>query len=108
VIPDVHGCVNTLKALIEERIKPTRYDELYFLGDYIDRGPDSRGVIDFIRHLQEDEYTVTALKGNHEDFVVELYDALLSQIEQEPQKYSRFLTPIRQYLHLYLGLQIRL
>ena len=75
VIPDIHGCVNTLKALIEEQIKPTRYDELYFLGDYIDRGPDSRGVIDYIRHLQEDEYTVMALKGNHEDFVVELYDA---------------------------------
>ena len=51
VIPDVHGCVNTLKALIEEQIKPARYDELYFLGDYIDRGPDSRAVIDFIRNL---------------------------------------------------------
>jgi serine/threonine protein phosphatase 1 len=74
VIPDIHGCVNTLKALIEEQIRPARYDELYFLGDYIDRGPDSRGVIDYIRHLQKEEYTVTALKGNHEDFAVELYD----------------------------------
>jgi serine/threonine protein phosphatase 1 len=75
VIPDIHGCSNTLKALIEEHIKPTRNDELYFLGDYIDRGPGSKEVIDYIRNLQKDEYQVTALKGNHEDFVLELYDA---------------------------------
>ncbi len=74
VIPDIHGCVNTLKALIEEKIKPARYDELYFLGDYIDRGPESRAVIDYIRLLQKDEYSITPLKGNHEDFLVELYD----------------------------------
>ncbi len=77
VIPDLHGCVKTLQGLVEEIIKPTRYDELYFLGDYIDRGPDSRGVVDYIRFLQKDEFNVTALKGNHEDLLVELYDAEL-------------------------------
>ena len=75
VIPDIHGYVNTLKALIEEKIRPSRSDELYFLGDYIDRGPDSRAVIDYIRELENTGYAVTALKGNHEDFLVELYDA---------------------------------
>jgi serine/threonine protein phosphatase 1 len=75
VIPDIHGCCNTLKALIDEQIKPTRYDELYFLGDYIDRGPDSKGVIDYIRLLQKEEYTITALRGNHEEFMVDLYDS---------------------------------
>jgi len=75
VIPDVHGCVKTLKSLITDLIRPTRYDDLYFLGDYIDRGPDSKGVIDYIRFLQKDEYNITALKGNHEDFMVELYEA---------------------------------
>lgn len=64
-----------MRALVEEQIRPARYDEVYFLGDYIDRGPDSRGVIDFIRSLQKDEYTIIPLKGNHEDFAVELYDA---------------------------------
>src|SRR5512138_1630338 len=77
VIPDLHGCIKTLQGLVEEIIKPTRYDELYFLGDYIDRGPHSRGVLDYIRRLQQDEFTVTALKGNHEDLLVELYDAEL-------------------------------
>jgi serine/threonine protein phosphatase 1 len=75
VIPDIHGCVKTVEALFANIIKPARYDELYFLGDYIDRGPDSKGVIDFIRNLQKDEYNVVALKGNHEDMAVELYDA---------------------------------
>jgi len=75
VIPDIHGCVDTLKCLVEELIRPARYDEIYLLGDYIDRGPDSKGVIDYIRALQQDEYTVIPLKGNHEDFMVELYDA---------------------------------
>jgi serine/threonine protein phosphatase 1 len=75
VIPDIHGCPDTLKALIEEQIKPTLNDELYFLGDYIDRGPGSKEVIDYIRKLKKDGYSVTTLKGNHEDFLLELYDA---------------------------------
>jgi len=75
VIPDVHGCPKTLKSLVTDLIRPTRNDTLYFLGDYVDRGPDSKGVIDFIRFLEKDEYNVTALKGNHEDFMVELYEA---------------------------------
>jgi len=75
VIPDIHGCSKTLVAMVDDLIKPTRHDELYFLGDYVDRGPDSKGVIDFIRDLEKDEYNVTTLKGNHEDFMVELYDA---------------------------------
>jgi serine/threonine protein phosphatase 1 len=74
VIPDVHGYSKTLKALIREQIRPTRNDRLFFLGDYIDRGPDSKGVIDFILELQEDEYTVTALRGNHEDFLLKLFE----------------------------------
>ena len=75
VIPDVHGHAKTLRSLVEEQIRPARYDEIYLLGDYIDRGPDSKGVIDYIRHLQKDEFTVIALKGNHEDIMVDLYEA---------------------------------
>ena len=75
VIPDIHGCVKTLQTLIEELIRPSRWDELYFLGDYIDRGPDSKGVIDYIMGLQKEKYNITALRGNHEEFVLELHDA---------------------------------
>ena len=75
VIPDLHGCSKTLAALVKNLIRPTRNDELYFLGDYVDRGPDSKGVIDYIRGLEKDGYAISCLKGNHEDFMVELYDA---------------------------------
>ena len=83
VIPDIHGCAKTLQALIEEKIKPTKYDQLYFLGDYIDRGPDSKGVIDYIMHLQKEEYNLRLLMGNHEDFC-------LKAIEEE-KKIIKFL-----------------
>jgi serine/threonine protein phosphatase 1 len=73
VIPDIHGCKKTLQALFEHYIAPSKEDELYFLGDYIDRGPDSRGVIDFIMDLQQKGYQVHLLKGNHEESCVTAY-----------------------------------
>jgi serine/threonine protein phosphatase 1 len=74
VVPDIHGNSETLKALIEEQIKPARQDILYFLGDYIDRGPDSKGVLDYIMRLQRNKYTIRTLRGNHEDYLVRTYD----------------------------------
>ncbi|MCX6252061.1 MAG: metallophosphoesterase family protein [Bacteroidetes bacterium] len=74
VIPDIHGYIKTLRALVEDLIRPGRYDELYFLGDYIDRGPASMEVIDYIRSLQKDQYTITALRGNHEQSFLDLYE----------------------------------
>ena len=67
VIPDIHGYLNTLKSLIENRISLTKEDTLYFLGDYIDRGPNSKGVIDYIMSLQDQDYDIHCLRGNHED-----------------------------------------
>lgn len=74
VIPDIHGCAKTLKALIEEMIKPSKYDWLYFLGDYIDRGPGSKEVIDYLMHLQYEDYNIRTLMGNHEDYMVKAYE----------------------------------
>lgn len=69
-ISDIHGCVKTFKALLE-KIEFTTEDELYLLGDYIDRGPDSKGVIDYIWLLQKEGYVVHCLKGNHEQMLVD-------------------------------------
>jgi len=74
VIPDIHGYSRTLQALIEEQIKPTRNDIIFFLGDYIDRGPDSKGVIDYIINLKEKNFNIRTLKGNHEDYLVRTFD----------------------------------
>lgn len=75
VVPDIHGCLETLKALVEERIGLSKTDAIYFLGDYIDRGPNGKGVIDYIMSLQENGYEVHCLKGNHEDYCVKSWMA---------------------------------
>ena len=75
IIPDIHGCAKTLKVLLENILQVTKHDALYFLGDYIDRGPDSKGVIDYLMRLQQEEYTVHFLKGNHEDMCVKAFEA---------------------------------
>ncbi len=74
VIPDIHGCSKTLIALVAEQIKPSKHDWLYFLGDYIDRGPDSKGVIDYILYLQQEEHNIRLLKGNHEDYLLRILE----------------------------------
>ena len=58
VISDVHGCIKTLKALIA---KLPAGVPITIAGDLIDRGPDSRGVIDFVRSQGYD-----CVIGNHE------------------------------------------
>ena len=73
VIPDIHGCLRTLSTLIEKQIQPNKNDHIYFLGDYIDRGPDSKGVIDYIRELQRNEYNITPLLGNHEEYCIKAW-----------------------------------
>ena len=75
IIPDIHGCAKTLKVLLENQLKITKHDQVYFLGDYIDRGPDGKGVIDYLMHLQQEEYDVHFLKGNHEDLCVKAFVA---------------------------------
>ena len=64
VIGDVHGCSKALRAIIE-RIEPSSEDLVVFLGDLIDRGPDSRGVIDLVLELSL-KARVIAIRGNHE------------------------------------------
>lgn len=74
MIPDIHGCLLTLKTLIEFQIRPEKTDELIFLGDYIDRGPDSKGVLDYVMNLEKEGYRVTALMGNHEDYCLTAWE----------------------------------
>jgi len=69
-ISDIHGCAVTFEALLE-KIQFTPEDELYLLGDYIDRGPDSKGVIDDIWRLQDKGYQIQCLRGNHEQLMLD-------------------------------------
>lgn len=70
-IGDVHGCLDKLDRLLAEIGPRPGRDRLIFLGDLIDRGPDSRGVIDRVLDLIRSGLAVTALKGNHEAMLLE-------------------------------------
>jgi serine/threonine protein phosphatase 1 len=67
-IGDVHGCSAALSALVRA-IDPTALDTLVFLGDDIDRGPDSRGVLEQVLALAE-RCSVVPLLGNHEEMLL--------------------------------------
>lgn len=63
-IGDIHGCTMPLDALLEA-IAPTADDRVIFLGDLVDRGPDSRGAVERVRTWVKDR-GAECLRGNHE------------------------------------------
>lgn len=63
-VGDIHGCLTALEELLAA-VDPAPEDRLVFLGDYVDRGPDSRGVIEFLLALRQ-RCQVICLLGNHE------------------------------------------
>jgi serine/threonine protein phosphatase 1 len=67
VIGDIHGCRDELASLVAA-LPLERADRLIFLGDYIDRGQDSKGVVSYLIELQSRAVQeIVFLKGNHED-----------------------------------------
>ncbi|MDP4281965.1 MAG: metallophosphoesterase family protein [Bacteroidota bacterium] len=66
VIGDIHGCIVPFREMIEEKLRLEKEDVLYLLGDYIDRGPAVKEVIDKILKLQEEGYQLFPIIGNHE------------------------------------------
>ena len=63
-IGDIHGCLNLLENLAE-RVGFSEDDTIVTLGDYVDRGPDSAGVLDFLIDLGQ-RTRLVPLRGNHE------------------------------------------
>jgi serine/threonine protein phosphatase 1 len=72
IIGDIHGMLRPLEKLIAavERKDPLR--QLLFVGDYVNRGPDSKGVIDLLLTLEETHF----VRGNHDD----VFDHVLSSV----------------------------
>jgi serine/threonine protein phosphatase 1 len=74
VIGDLHGCVSTFREMTEVQLRLRKEDTLFLLGDYIDRGPDSKGVVDHILDLQKRSYRVVPIMGNHEYMLLNAVD----------------------------------
>jgi len=68
-IGDIHGCPDELNALLNA-VDPGAQDTLVFMGDYIDRGPASRDVIDLLLETRKRRCQTIFLKGNHEDMML--------------------------------------
>jgi serine/threonine protein phosphatase 1 len=114
-VGDVHGCLAALTAVLEE-VRPRPDDTLVFLGDYIDRGPDSRGVMETMLRLSS-TCRLTPLLGNHDELFMKVCagandllanwlmfggEATLasygnSQPEHVPQEHLRFIRNCRLY-----------
>ncbi len=80
-IGDIHGCSKALDYLLEV-VNPTPRDTLITLGDYVNKGKNSKGVIDRLLSLQE-RVNLVPLKGNHE--------ILTLQARDNPRKYQLWL-----------------
>jgi serine/threonine protein phosphatase 1 len=71
IIGDIHGCASSLNALLA-KLEHHR-DRIYvFLGDYIDRGPDSYGVIQRLIEFSSEAECIF-LRGNHEQMAVDAF-----------------------------------
>lgn len=81
-IGDVHGCADELEELLEQ-LPSSEDSTIVMLGDYIDRGPASRRVIDVVMKTKEKRRLVT-LVGNHEEMFLEFLDG------SDPGKVARF------------------
>ena len=70
-VGDIHGCIDELSVLLDA-VQPTAVDKVVFLGDYVDRGPSSRRVIDLLIELRDSRRCrMVFLRGNHEDMFLD-------------------------------------
>lgn len=80
-IGDIHGCTRALDTLLAA-VKPQADDLIVTLGDYVDRGPDSRGAVDRLLNLSR-THRLVALRGNH--------DWMMGEARTDPVVYGDWL-----------------
>jgi serine/threonine protein phosphatase 1 len=73
VVGDIHGCALELKLLLE-KLPLTADSTIVFVGDFIDRGPDSRQVVEALLELSK-RHRVVPLMGNHEAMLADFLDS---------------------------------
>ena len=73
IIGDIHGCLEELEALLH-KTNATQADRIIFVGDLVDRGPYSAGVVKKVLSMIDDGYNIVLVKGNHEDKWFRVYE----------------------------------
>jgi len=86
VVGDIHGCAQTMRALLGDHLAVTRGDHLYMLGDLVSKGPDSRDVLQFLIELEDAGVAVTVVRGNHEEAILEARREGLSALQSFLQR----------------------
>ncbi len=86
-ISDIHGCSKTFKALLQQ-LNLNESDQLFLLGDFINRGGNSLAVIKTIRSLQEQSLSIFCLRGNHEQTVMDIVKRWPQQLKPFLKKYD--------------------
>jgi serine/threonine protein phosphatase 1 len=103
VISDIHGCFETFHALVQ-KIALQKDDRLFLLGDYMNRGPKSKEVIDFILQLMNKGYSIYPLKGNHEDLAQTGYGVrkynMTDAAGKPMDRYMQFFADLYYYIEL--------
>lgn len=69
-ITDIHGCLHTLRAMIEKVLPKYHDNKYYFLGDYINKGPNSKGVLDYLMVFAQKNHC-RFLRGNHDQMLLD-------------------------------------
>jgi serine/threonine protein phosphatase 1 len=118
IVGDVHGCLDMLKRLMDKIEWSPEADRLIFLGDFIDRGSESRGVIQYVLDIGKLSERVECLMGNHERIFLDFLDgrdmntfflnggqATLNSYRTERQKYGGFLIP-EEHLSFFRSLKL--
>lgn len=65
IVGDIHGCLSELNTLLK-KLNPSSQDTFIFLGDLVDRGPDSIGVVRLLNRFSK-QFRLILVRGNHED-----------------------------------------
>ncbi|WP_440119819.1 metallophosphoesterase family protein [Paenibacillus sp. QZ-Y1] len=82
---DIHGCYDEFNALLEHVAYNPEQDELILLGDYVDRGPKSKQVVEQIMQMHE-QHNIIVIKGNHDAMMVK---ALTHDVEEYDKHWIR-------------------
>ncbi|MEJ7768937.1 MAG: metallophosphoesterase family protein [Chitinophagaceae bacterium] len=72
---DLHGCNEAFHRMLFDKIKIEKTDKIYCMGDYIDRGLQSKEVVDTIISLREQGFFIHTLRGNHEQMMIDSDDS---------------------------------